>query len=161
MTSQNENVNIYSSREMIPPGSLKRELLINEDINNFVIKSRETIKNILDKKDKRLLFVVGPCSIHDIEEAKNYASQLKYISDKLKNIFIVMRVYFEKPRTNVGWKGLIHDPDLNNSFDVNKGLYLARELLFGDLKNGGTLIIDTVDNKIVLNTKGHTQVEKV
>lgn len=129
MSSQNENVNIYSCREMICPGTLKRELPINEKINSFVIKSRETIRNIMDKKDKRLLFVVGPCSIHDIEEAKNYASQLKNISDKLKNIFIVMRVYFEKPRTNVGWKGLIHDPDLNNSFDVNKGLYLARELL--------------------------------
>ena len=126
---QNENVNIYSSRVMITPGSLKNELPIDEKINNFVIKSRETIKNILDKKDKRLLFVVGPCSIHNIEEAKNYASQLKYISNKLKNIFIVMRVYFEKPRTNVGWKGLIHDPDLNNTFDVNKGFYLARDLL--------------------------------
>lgn len=129
MTSQNENINIYSSREMISPGSLKRELPINEKINNFVVQSRETIRNILDKKDNRLLFVVGPCSIHNVEEAKNYASQLKYISDKLKNIFVVMRVYFEKPRTNVGWKGLIHDPDLNNSFDVNKGIYIARELL--------------------------------
>ena len=130
MTSQNENVNIYSSREMTSPGVLKRELPMNEKINTFVVESRETIRNILDKKDKRLLFVVGPCSIHNIEEAKNYASQLKMIADKVKDTFyVVMRVYFEKPRTNVGWKGLIHDPDLNNSFDVNKGLYLARELL--------------------------------
>ena len=128
-SSQNENINIYSSHEMVSPGTLKMELPINEKINNFVIKSRETIRNILDKKDNRILFVVGPCSIHNIEEAKNYASQLKYISNKLKNIFIVMRVYFEKPRTNIGWKGLIHDPDLNNSFDVNKGIYLARDLL--------------------------------
>lgn len=129
MTSQTENVNIYSSREMICPGSLKREIPINEKINDFVIQSRETIRNILDKKDKRFLFVVGPCSIHNIEEAKNYASQLKNISVKLKNIFIVMKVCFESPRINIGWKGLIHDPDLNNSFDVNKGLYLARDLL--------------------------------
>ena len=129
MLRQNENVNIHSSRELITPGLLKNQLPISETINNFVINSREIIKNILDKKDKRLLFVVGPCSIHNIEEAKNYASQLKNISDKLSNIIIVMRVYFEKPRTNIGWKGLIHDPDLNNSFDVNKGLYLARELL--------------------------------
>ena len=85
MTSQNENVNIYSSREMTSPGLLKRELPINEKINTFVVESRETIRNILDKKDKRLLFVVGPCSIHNIEEAKNYASQLKHISDKLEN----------------------------------------------------------------------------
>jgi 3-deoxy-7-phosphoheptulonate synthase len=125
----NENINIHSSREMMTPCLLKQELPITNEINNFVIKSRQTIKNILDKKDKRLLCVVGPCSIHDIEEAKTYASRLKFISNKLKNIFVVMRVYFEKPRTNLGWKGLIHDPHLNNSFDVNHGIYLARELL--------------------------------
>ena len=125
----NDNINIHSSREMMTPSLLKQELPITNGINDFVIKSRQTIKNILDKKDKRLLCVVGPCSIHNIEEAKTYASRLKFISNKLKNIFVVMRVYFEKPRTNLGWKGLIHDPHLDNSFDVNHGIYLARELL--------------------------------
>ena len=129
MSNRNENINIYSSRELTTPGLLKQQLPITQDINEFVINSRNTIRDILDKKDKRLLFVVGPCSIHNIEEAKNYASQLKHISDKLENIYVVMRVYFEKPRTNIGWKGLIHDPDLNNGFDVNKGLFLARDLL--------------------------------
>lgn len=130
MTRQNENINIYSSRELATPFNLKQELPITEKINKFVINSRQTVRDIMDKKDKRLLFVVGPCAIHNIDEAKNYASQLKMIADKVKrNIFIVMRVYFEKPRTNVGWKGLIHDPHLDNSFDVNHGLYLARQLL--------------------------------
>ena len=84
---QNENVNIYSSRVMITPGSLKNELPIDEKINNFVIKSRETIKNILDKKDKRLLFVVGPCSIHNIEEAKKLRITIKIYIKQIKKYF--------------------------------------------------------------------------
>ena len=126
----NENTNIESFRNITTPLNLKYSLPITEEINNFVIDSRETIKNILRKKDKRLLFVVGPCSIHNIDEAKSYAVFLKKIADAVKdNIFIVMRVYFEKPRTTIGWKGLINDPDLNGMLDVNKGIYLARELL--------------------------------
>ena len=127
----NQNTNIYEFRNLIKPDILKKQIPITEKINNFVIQSRETIKRIMDKKDKRLLFVVGPCSIHNIEEAKNYASQLKLISESVKeNIFIIMRVYFEKPRTTIGWKGLINDPDLNGTMDVNKGLQYARDLLY-------------------------------
>ena len=130
MTAKNENANIYSSKELTTPNNLKYKLPITENVNKFVIDSRQIIRDIMDEKDKRLLLVVGPCSIHNIDEAKNYASQLKMIADKVKHTFyIVMRVYFENPRTTVGWKGFIHDPHLDNTFDANHGLYLARQLL--------------------------------
>ena len=87
-------------------------------------------KGILQKKNDRTIFIVGPCSIHNVEEAKEYAIKLKEIADLVKDkILIVMRVYFEKPRTTIGWKGLINDPDLDESYNINKGLSLARELL--------------------------------
>ena len=115
---------------LLTPINILCKLPINNKGQKFISKSRETITNILNKKDNRKILVVGPCSIHNIEEAKFYALKLKELSLKYKDkIFIVMRTYFEKPRTSVGWKGLINDPDLNNSFNVNKGLFLARSLL--------------------------------
>tara|TARA_Y100000590_G_C15653954_1_gene989883 strand:- start:533 stop:1582 length:1050 start_codon:yes stop_codon:yes gene_type:complete len=125
-----ENTNIYKMKSLISPIELKAKLPISKEIAEFVIKTREDIKNIIKHKSNKKLFVVGPCSIHNIEEAFEYGKKLKVVADNIKDhILIVMRVYFEKPRTTVGWKGLINDPDLNDSCDVNKGLYLARKLL--------------------------------
>ncbi|MDO4250914.1 MAG: 3-deoxy-7-phosphoheptulonate synthase, partial [Moraxella sp.] len=98
--------------------------------HDTVLKGRKDIQNILDGKDKRILVVVGPCSIHDVTAAHEYADRLKELAEELKDtLLIVMRVYFEKPRTTTGWKGLINDPDMNDSFDINKGLRMARQLL--------------------------------
>ena len=115
---------------LLTPNDLICKLPIDKSIKKFISNSRETISNILKKKDNRKILIVGPCSIHNIDEAKEYASKLKELSLKYEDkIFVVMRTYFEKPRTSVGWKGLINDPDLNESFNVNKGLFLARSLL--------------------------------
>ena len=125
-----KDVNIKSIKRLLTPKQIK-DLLPNTATNiSFVDQSRQTIKNILDGKDKRKIVVVGPCSIHDIDMAKEYGLFLNEMQGLFSNkIFIVMRVYFEKPRTTIGWKGMINDPDLNNTFNINKGLYKARELL--------------------------------
>jgi 3-deoxy-7-phosphoheptulonate synthase len=124
------DTNITEIKTLISPACLHEELPITINAYNNVIKYREIIQNILDKKDNRLLVIVGPCSIHDIKAAKEYALLLKSIQRELSDsIIIVMRTYFEKPRTKIGWKGLINDPDLNNSFNINKGLKIARKLL--------------------------------
>ena len=116
--------------ELLSPEQIKCKLPINNNIKEFISNSRKTISNILNGLDKRKIVIVGPCSIHNIDEAKKYAIVLKKISTEFQDkLFIVMRTYFEKPRTNVGWKGLINDPNLNESFNVNKGLFLARSLL--------------------------------
>ena len=128
--NQIRNNNIEYFKEIIRPNKLLEKYKITDEIQNLVITTRNNIKKILNKEDNRLMFIVGPCSIHNIDEAKEYAINLKKIADKVKDkILIIMRVYFEKPRTTIGWKGLINDPDLNDTFDINKGLSLARELL--------------------------------
>ena len=124
------NNNIKKINKLITPKQLKENMPSDEETKTFILNTRDAVENIIKKKDPRKLFIVGPCSIHNIEEAKQYAHQLKEISDKVKDkILIVMRVYFEKPRTTIGWKGLINDPDLNQTHDVNKGITQARELL--------------------------------
>lgn len=124
------NVNIASQKVMLTPRELKEQLPLPPSSAAFVSRSRQQIENILDRKDSRKIAIVGPCSIHDIKSAKEYALKLKELSLELKDeLMVVMRVYFEKPRTTTGWKGLINDPDLNNSFDVEKGLGIARVLL--------------------------------
>ena len=128
--NQVNNTNISSQKVLITPNKLKEKLPLPLAGANFVLKSRQIIEDIMDGKDHRKLAIVGPCSIHDIKSAKEYALKLKTLREKLNDeIFIVMRVYFEKPRTTVGWKGLINDPHLNGSFDVEQGLVIARELL--------------------------------
>lgn len=125
-----ENVNVKTIKKLLTPVNVKNILPSNVQIKSFVNNSRQTIKDILSGVDKRKLVVVGPCSIHDIEMAKEYGLFLTDMQRQFsKKIFIVMRVYFEKPRTTVGWKGLINDPDLNNTCNINKGLKMARELL--------------------------------
>ena len=124
------DVNIKNIRKLIPPEKLKNFLPNPNQNIIFVEQSRQVINDILSGKDKRKLVIVGPCSIHDIEMAKEYGLFLKKMQKKYsEKIFIVMRVYFEKPRTTIGWKGLINDPDLDNTFKINKGLSMARELL--------------------------------
>lgn len=117
-------------RALMPALVLLEEKPITDQIAQTIVNSRENISNALHGKDDRLVVVVGPCSIHDIDAALEYAQKLAKQSQKYQDeLIIVMRVYFEKPRTTVGWKGLINDPDLNSTFNINKGLRLARELL--------------------------------
>jgi 3-deoxy-7-phosphoheptulonate synthase len=146
--SKVSNININSIEKLITPNELKKKLPSEPLVEEFVFKTRTDISNILDGKDKRKLFIIGPCSIHNIEEAKEYGLMLKEISAEVKDKFlIVMRVYFEKPRTTIGWKGLINDPYLDNSCDVNSGLYLARDLLIYLNKIGlpcGCEFLDTI-----------------
>jgi len=124
------NINIESSQNLISPNKIKNALPLNGSAIETVLQGRQEIKNILDGKDSRKFIVVGPCSIHDIEAAEEYAHKLKNLADRVKEqLLLVMRVYFEKPRTTVGWKGLINDPDLNDSFKIEKGLLTARSLL--------------------------------
>ena len=125
-----DDVNVQSIQPLVTPAQLKAELPLNEQAYQTVLHGRETVRNILDGSDKRLFVVIGPCSIHDPVAAHDYADRLKVLSEKVKDtLYIVMRVYFEKPRTTVGWKGLINDPDMNDSFNIEKGLRLGRKLL--------------------------------
>ncbi|WP_131669141.1 3-deoxy-7-phosphoheptulonate synthase [Psychrobacter pygoscelis] len=132
-----DDVNIEEFIPLVTPAELKAELPLSDVAHHTVLHGRQTIQNILDGHDKRLFVVIGPCSIHDIAAAHEYADRLAALAKEIEDtIFIVMRVYFEKPRTTVGWKGLINDPDMNDSFDIQKGLRLARKLLL-DLNEKG------------------------
>lgn len=125
-----EDLNVVSQEVLITPAELKQELPISAAAAKMVTEGRETVRNILDRKDHRLMVVIGPCSIHDPKAAIDYANRLKALSDKVQDtLYIVMRVYFEKPRTTVGWKGLINDPHMNDSFKIQDGLHVGRKLL--------------------------------
>ena len=137
MKYNTDNLRITSSAPIVAPNILMEKFPLSEKASEGVFKARHTIKKILNGEDKRLMVIVGPCSIHDPDAAREYAKKLCQIKDELsKDLFIVMRVYFEKPRTTVGWKGLINDPDLNESFNIDKGLEIARHLLV-DLADAG------------------------
>lgn len=141
-----ENLNITSNTTLITPEKLKTELPISEVAMATVEKGRDDIRNILDRKDHRLFVVIGPCSIHDIEAAKEYAHRLKALSDKVDDsILLVMRVYFEKPRTTIGWKGLINDPYLNDTFKIEDGLRISRKLLIDLSEIGLPLSTEALD----------------
>lgn len=130
MSSQTDDLRIAEVKELTAPETLIDAIPVSDTAGNTVSSARRAIHNILSGEDDRLLVVVGPCSIHDVSAAREYAERLATIKDQLNNdLFIVMRVYFEKPRTTVGWKGLINDPDLNDTFQINKGLTMARQLL--------------------------------
>lgn len=132
-----DDLRISETKEVIAPEAIHNELPISETAADTVLRTRVEVHNVLAGLDDRLLVIVGPCSIHDTQAAHEYGRRLKELKDELKkDLLIVMRVYFEKPRTTVGWKGLINDPDLDSSFDINKGLHIARELLL-DLNNIG------------------------
>jgi len=132
-----DDLRISATKEVIPPVRVHQELPVTEAAAQTTLHARQDIHNILTGQDDRLLVVVGPCSIHDTKAAHEYAELLKAIKTELQDdLLIVMRVYFEKPRTTVGWKGLINDPDLDASFNINKGLRIARQLLV-DLNSAG------------------------
>ena len=132
-----DDLKISSMKELISPSELINQLPMTEEAIRTVVKTRSEIIDILDGKDERLILIVGPCSIHDIDAAHEYAKKLLEVKKKVeKNILIIMRVYFEKPRTVIGWKGLINDPDLDNSFDINKGIKIARKLLINLAESG-------------------------
>ncbi|HEY3698318.1 MAG TPA: 3-deoxy-7-phosphoheptulonate synthase, partial [Spongiibacteraceae bacterium] len=114
-----ENLNVSAQEILITPDQLKTALPMSDAARATVTQSRQIIRDILDRKDHRMFVVVGPCSIHDIEAAHDYARRLKKLADDIGDtLFIVMRVYFEKPRTTVGWKGLINDPYMNDTFKI-------------------------------------------
>ena len=137
MTARTDDLRIQQINELISPEQLIKDIGISEQAAETVAEARHTIHSILNGDDDRLLVIVGPCSIHDPAAALDYAALLRQAARELTDdLFVVMRVYFEKPRTTVGWKGLINDPDLNNSFQINKGLHLARQLL-SDLADMG------------------------
>ena len=130
MNNRIHNKNIESETVIISPIELKKTISVSDKGKENILTSRKTVDNIFSGKDARLMVIVGPCSIHDIGAAKEYALKLKSLQDEVKeSVYLVMRVYFEKPRTTVGWKGLISDPDMDNSLDVEKGLYQGREFL--------------------------------
>lgn len=125
-----ENLNVASQEILITPAEIKKRLPVSAAASHVIAQGRQSVQNILDGKDHRLLIVVGPCSIHDLKAAHEYAQKLKTLSDKVADtLLIVMRVYFEKPRTTTGWKGLINDPYINDSFKIEEGLQIGRQLL--------------------------------
>ena len=125
-----DDLNVLSEETLINPNELKKAVPASTEALATVAESRIVIREILERKDPRLLVITGPCSIHDIDGALDYASRLKKLADEVSDtLYLVMRVYFEKPRTTVGWKGLINDPYLNDSFNIVEGLKIGRKLL--------------------------------
>ena len=124
------NINVTSEQILVTPSALKAELPVSQRSLEIIQSSRRVISDIIHRRDHRFLVICGPCSIHDVEAAKEYALKLKELHESCKDtLYIVMRVYFEKPRTTVGWKGLINDPHIDGTFDIETGLRKARELL--------------------------------
>jgi len=137
MNHQTDDLRIKEIKTVTPPAVLLEEIPVTEQAANTTYETRQAIHKILTGDDDRLVVITGPCSIHDVKSAAEYASRLKPLIDKYSDdLLIIMRVYFEKPRTTVGWKGLINDPNLDGSFEINQGLRLARNLL-RDLNESG------------------------
>ena len=153
MNYSTDNTRIIDRRKVPAPYELVNKYPINDEISKLVYGTRNEISQILHNKDDRLFVVVGPCSIHDTESALEYAEKLALQNKKInKNILIIMRVYFEKPRTTVGWKGLINDPDINETFNIAKGVELARKLLINIAELGlpaGTEFLDPISPQYV------------
>ncbi len=153
MLSVTDDLRIQSTNELVAPETLLADIPLTETAASTVAAARQGISSILAGEDDRLLVVVGPCSIHDPDAARDYARGLREVAGELADdLLIVMRVYFEKPRTTVGWKGLINDPDLDNSFQINKGLHLARQLLADLAEMGlpaGTEYLDLISPQYV------------
>lgn len=130
MTAVTENLNVESQEILITPAMLKQKVPLTDAAADTINAGRDAINNILNRKDHRIFLVVGPCSIHDLDAAKDYAQRFKALAAEVSDtLFLVMRVYFEKPRTTVGWKGLINDPYLNDTFKIQDGLEIGRRLL--------------------------------
>jgi 3-deoxy-7-phosphoheptulonate synthase len=146
MKYNTNNLRITSSAPIMVPNELMEMFPLSDSGSASIFQARETIANIISGQDKRLMVIVGPCSIHDPQAARDYAKKLADLKETLKeDLFIVMRVYFEKPRTTIGWKGLINDPDLNESFDIDKGLKTARHLLADIADLGMPVAVEYLD----------------
>lgn len=144
--AQLDNLNVEHQEVLITPEELKSKLPVSESVRLAINGYRETVRNIVDRRESRLLVIVGPCSIHDVAAAKEYAQRLKALSDEIADqVFIVMRAYFEKPRSTVGWKGLINDPYLDDSFKVAQGLHIGRQLLLDLSEMGLPLATEALD----------------
>ncbi len=141
-----ENINIEVPEILITPAQLKRSIPLSDKARDTISKGRRDIENILERKDHRVVVVVGPCSIHDLKAAHEYAERLKVLADKVSDtLLVVMRVYFEKPRTTTGWKGLINDPFMNDSFKITDGLHIGRQLLHDILEIGLPTATEALD----------------
>ena len=153
MNYSTDKTRIIDRRKVPAPYELVNKYPINDEISKLVYGTRNEISQILHNKDDRLFVVVGPCSIHDPDSALEYAEKLAIENNKLsKNILVIMRVYFEKPRTTVGWKGLINDPDINETFNITKGIEMARRLLINIAELGlpaGTEFLDPISPQYV------------
>ena len=153
MTIKTDEFRTTLIENLVSPEELAQQIPLDDETASFIIQSRKDIEAIINGEDDRLLVIIGPCSIHDTTAAVDYAEKLKVLHDKYRDeLLIVMRVYFEKPRTTVGWKGLISDPDLDKSFHVAKGLNLARSLLMDINKLGlpaGTEFLDMVTGQYI------------
>ncbi|GAB1257202.1 3-deoxy-7-phosphoheptulonate synthase [Aurantivibrio plasticivorans] len=146
MTQVVEDLNIVSQDVLLTPQDLKKEMPLSDAALESVLAGRQAVRDILDRKDPRIMIVVGPCSIHNVDEAKDYAKRLKVLADEVSDtILVIMRVYFEKPRTTVGWKGLINDPYLNDSFKIEDGLRIGRRLLIDIAEMGLPLATEALD----------------
>jgi 3-deoxy-7-phosphoheptulonate synthase len=140
------NVNVISSEVLPTPEDIKHALPLTARASETVFKARGVIRDILERKDPRIFLVVGPCSIHDVMSAREYAQRLGLLARRVDStLFLIMRVYFEKPRTTVGWKGLINDPDMDDSFHIEKGIRLARELLLHLAESGLPAATEALD----------------
>ncbi|MET0066149.1 MAG: 3-deoxy-7-phosphoheptulonate synthase AroG [Candidatus Thiodiazotropha sp.] len=150
---QTDDLRIKAIMELSPPAQVHQELPISEQASETVFEARQAIHRILHDEDDRLLVIIGPCSVHDPEAALDYARRLKPVRERLKHdLEVVMRVYFEKPRTTVGWKGLINDPTLDDRFEINSGLRLARKLLLDINELGipaGTEYLDLISPQYI------------
>jgi len=141
-----ENINIEQPEILVTPAELKREIPISNKARETISSGRRAIEKILERKDHRIFVVVGPCSIHDLKAAHEYATKLKTLADKVSDtLLVVMRVYFEKPRTTTGWKGLINDPFMNDSFKITDGLHIGRQLLHDVLEIGLPTATEALD----------------
>lgn len=144
--TRTENLNIVEVMPITSPKNLKDLMPVSDSVIETVLNARNAIKSILEGEDSRLLMIVGPCSIHDPKAAIEYAERLKKLADEVsETVLVVMRVYFEKPRTTVGWKGLINDPELDGSHKINKGIELARRLLLDINALGLPCATETLD----------------
>lgn len=153
MFHETDDLRVSRLRPLIPPAILLEELPLTELASKTVLAGRKSASEIIKGRDDRLLVVVGPCSIHDPQAALEYGDRLVELSRRLdEDLLLIMRVYFEKPRTTVGWKGLINDPDLDHSFSINNGLRIARKLLIDLNERGipaGHEVLDTITPQFI------------
>ena len=146
MAIATENLNVAAQQTLSTPADVKRDLPAPAKALAQVAESRQCVTDILERRDHRLLVVIGPCSIHDPAAALDYAKRLRQLADDTADsLLVVMRTYFEKPRTTVGWKGLINDPHLNDTFDIERGIRLARQLLLDLSDTGLPLATEALD----------------